>query len=597
MLKLVIEDEEGNRTTVPMVRPEISVGRQEGNTIRLTERNVSRRHARILREEGRVWVEDASRYGSRRNGKRFSGRAPFETGDVLVIGDYRLLLQPEDAPADAPFPTAGGPPPLPSSARAEAPVADADTIALPAAKTSRAPLGRLVCMTAPFAGSEFQVLGTDVVIGRAPDCDVVLEHPSVSKQHARIVLEGEDLFIEDLESSNGVSVNGVERKRAALRSGDRIEVGALSFHFLVGNQTLPLVMDDVPVGGSSRVVPLAIGGAVALLLVGGGLFLATRGPREPVETVTVQVDHASRAAFDEGQSHLNAARWDDAIAAFDRVAADSEQAALVASLRERASAERNSQAIYDDVVQLFEQSNFEAAFRRISDIPRGSYYRTRVTDENLERRVLGALIDQRIAASNDAQRAGDLAQARTVLDDVRAVAPDDARITSRLAELDALAAGVQAPREPVAVARAPEPEPERTPREPAPTPERRDAGSTAAAAPDAGRAQPATTRPAPEPTPEPAPSGGDSRARAEELKTSARRAGIQGNHQEAIRLLEQALELNPGDSAINLMLFTNYRAVGNRNRAARALRRYLSQEPGDPRRGEYETWLAENAPE
>ena len=58
MLKLIIEDDEGRKTVVPFVRDEITIGRKEGNTIRLTERNVSRRHARIVIEDGKAnWFE------------------------------------------------------------------------------------------------------------------------------------------------------------------------------------------------------------------------------------------------------------------------------------------------------------------------------------------------------------------------------------------------------------------------------------------------------------------------------------------------------------------------------------------------------------
>ena len=50
MWKLVIEDDEGKRTVVPLTRDQYSVGRKEGNTIRLTERNVSREHARLFKK-------------------------------------------------------------------------------------------------------------------------------------------------------------------------------------------------------------------------------------------------------------------------------------------------------------------------------------------------------------------------------------------------------------------------------------------------------------------------------------------------------------------------------------------------------------------
>ena len=46
MFKLVIQDDEGKTTVVPLIRDEITIGRKEGNTIRLTERNVSRNISR-----------------------------------------------------------------------------------------------------------------------------------------------------------------------------------------------------------------------------------------------------------------------------------------------------------------------------------------------------------------------------------------------------------------------------------------------------------------------------------------------------------------------------------------------------------------------
>ena len=50
MWKLVIEDDESKRTVGPLTRDDYTIGRQEGNTIRLSERNVSRSHGRIRRK-------------------------------------------------------------------------------------------------------------------------------------------------------------------------------------------------------------------------------------------------------------------------------------------------------------------------------------------------------------------------------------------------------------------------------------------------------------------------------------------------------------------------------------------------------------------
>ena len=53
MLKLVISDDEGKTMVIPLTRDELTIGRKDGNSIRLTERNVSRRCTSKVR---RLWT-------------------------------------------------------------------------------------------------------------------------------------------------------------------------------------------------------------------------------------------------------------------------------------------------------------------------------------------------------------------------------------------------------------------------------------------------------------------------------------------------------------------------------------------------------------
>ena len=67
----------------------------------------------------------------------------------------------------------------------------------------------------------------DVIIGRVPECQLQIDHPSVSRQHAT-VHAGHPLTIEDLGSRNGTRVRGVliaQRHRAPLHAGDVVECG------------------------------------------------------------------------------------------------------------------------------------------------------------------------------------------------------------------------------------------------------------------------------------------------------------------------------------------------------------------------------------
>jgi pSer/pThr/pTyr-binding forkhead associated (FHA) protein len=94
-MKLVIEDDEGNRQEIPVDGlDEVTLGRAPGNTIQLTERNVSRQHARLYSQAGTLVVEDLhSANGILLNGRKVTEPRPLQDGDLLRIGDYGVVLQ------------------------------------------------------------------------------------------------------------------------------------------------------------------------------------------------------------------------------------------------------------------------------------------------------------------------------------------------------------------------------------------------------------------------------------------------------------------------------------------------------------------------
>ena len=70
-----------------------------------------------------------------------------------------------------------------------------------------------------------------VTIGRLPDNTIVIDNSAVSSRHARIVREGPQFVVEDLESTNGTFVNGDKITKRALRHGDTILVGKHKMFF------------------------------------------------------------------------------------------------------------------------------------------------------------------------------------------------------------------------------------------------------------------------------------------------------------------------------------------------------------------------------
>lgn len=108
--------------------------------------------------------------------------------------------------------------------RVRSSVVEGDPDPVPTTTTQGQP--RLRVLTGAGAGQNEIPLTRDVlVIGRASTADVRLDDTGVSRQHAEVRREGDDVVVVDLGSTNGTSVNGRGVERARLTPGDRIELG------------------------------------------------------------------------------------------------------------------------------------------------------------------------------------------------------------------------------------------------------------------------------------------------------------------------------------------------------------------------------------
>ena len=82
------------------------------------------------------------------------------------------------------------------------------------------------------AGKRYDLTASKYVLGRHPDCDVVIDEGAVSRHHAQILLVDGIAHLEDLRSRNGTFVNGqLIEQRHQLTAGDRIQVCDVSFKF------------------------------------------------------------------------------------------------------------------------------------------------------------------------------------------------------------------------------------------------------------------------------------------------------------------------------------------------------------------------------
>lgn len=440
--KLIIEDDAGKTIAVPLARDEITIGRKEGNTIRLTERNVSRFHARLTRQNGQVFIQDCESYtGVRINGDRIRGRVEVREGDLIEIGDYHLALQAEGAqpalagaqpaPATQPavpgsavsvtdfvdeedgdhdefagdtqrweppsemdsplgalpteegsallldtetqrysaplvddptreetaridssdptFPGGGAVAPAPISALDQAPNPfslddetqrtpsvpggapvgnpalepqtlpagslpgaasallsdDDDTLATPVAASLMADpeerteavrvapgiedmlleRPRLVALNTVFAGTVLPFDQDQMVIGRTEDNDLVIQHKSVSRNHARIVREGERWRMQDLGSANGILVNNAEVEGALLSSGDVVELGRVRLRFVAPGESFELSPDEIARARVADASGEEWDDAGTYITAAGGKKLAGASKRSPLVAI------------------------------------------------------------------------------------------------------------------------------------------------------------------------------------------------------------------------------------------------------------------------------------------------------------------------
>lgn len=146
-----------------------------------------------------------------------------QTDDDLEVGEFGIATRmasvegvPEEVPAQA----------EPGATMVYRPEDE------PEAEPEAAPGPSAVALT--VNGTRHEVAGSRALLGRSKECDIRISDPNVSRRHAEVRQEGSTYWIVDLDSTNGVLVNGRREKRAKLDDGDKITLGSTDIVFSSG---------------------------------------------------------------------------------------------------------------------------------------------------------------------------------------------------------------------------------------------------------------------------------------------------------------------------------------------------------------------------
>lgn len=223
-LRLTVRSAEGRplpeELRYDLEQDRVALGRGVGADVRLPHATVSEQHAVVrLDADGYVLVDGESTNGTRVNGEKVvAGRKKkLQDGDRISIGVYEILFE--------------GAKPSVETITAERTAELARRLFRASQRGSQVGGPRLVLLGGPSLGKSIGASvavpepPAKVTIGRAETCTLVLNDPDVSREHAEVMRDLDGVTIKNLESKNGVVVQGNSVQQRRLRDGDEIMLG------------------------------------------------------------------------------------------------------------------------------------------------------------------------------------------------------------------------------------------------------------------------------------------------------------------------------------------------------------------------------------
>ena len=103
----------------------------------------------------------------------------------------------------------------------------------------------LVVINGVDLGKKYPLSQDSTVVGRSSKVDIQIDEDSISRNHAVIENDGQEIFIRDLKSTNGTYVNDRQIGERSLRDGDQVKIGRTIFKFLSGSNVEASYHDEI----------------------------------------------------------------------------------------------------------------------------------------------------------------------------------------------------------------------------------------------------------------------------------------------------------------------------------------------------------------
>ncbi len=204
------------------------LGRDGDCDVVLEHELISRRHLELTVASNHIELKDLnSANGTILNGRPV-GQGVAYAGDEILLDPFRLTLVGADqAQAEA----------AAVQDRTQLKIMDdGDTSVFEDASHTEIVgesyrIGYLVDISDVSNEQRYTLLDNEYTLGRHSRCDIVLADSSISKKHALLSVQTGNWYVQDLDSSNGVLVNGMMVRKAQLSQGDRIRLGRAELIF------------------------------------------------------------------------------------------------------------------------------------------------------------------------------------------------------------------------------------------------------------------------------------------------------------------------------------------------------------------------------